>query len=368
VKAQTLTLGDLNRATLARQMLLGRQKTATLRAVEALVGLQAQVARPPFVGLWTRVEGFRREDLLRLLHGRKVVRATAMRGTLHLVSARDFVALRPALQPMLSQGMRSVLRGRATGFDLDRVVAAARACFEEGPCTFDVLRPRLARAFPKGDARAMAYAARLHLPLVQVPTDAAWGFPAAADFAVAETWLGRKFTAPADPALLVLRYLAAFGPATVADAQTWSGYASLREAFERLRPRLRVLRDERGRELFDLAKAPRPPARTRAPVRFLPDFDNLVLAHHDRTRLVAPEHRPALATRNLLIPATFLVDGMVAGTWRAERARRAAALTLEAFEAPPASARAALVEEGGRLLRFVEGDAASHEVRFARGG
>ncbi len=217
-----LTLAELNRATLARQMLLAREKTTALRAIERLAGLQAQLARPPFIGLWSRVEGFRAEDLARLARARKVVRATMMRGTLHLVTTKDYLDLRPALQPLLSEAFAGVLKERANGIDLDGVTAAARACLDEKPRTFEDLRAVLGKAWPEVDARALGYAVRMHLPLVQVPADTQWGWPGAASFAAAETWMGRKMGKGAGAAALVRRYLGAFGPATVRDAQAWS--------------------------------------------------------------------------------------------------------------------------------------------------
>jgi len=165
-----LTRHDLNRATLARQMLLAREKTTALRAVERLAGLQAQLARPPFIGLWSRVEGFRVEDLARLVHDRKIVRATLMRGTLHLMTTKDYLELRPALQPLLSEAFVAVLRERATRVDLDGVTRTARACLDEQPRTFEDLRAFLGKAWPALDVRALGCAVRTHLPLVQVPT------------------------------------------------------------------------------------------------------------------------------------------------------------------------------------------------------
>jgi hypothetical protein len=363
--ADVLAVRDLSRATLARQMLLAREKATVPGAVERLAGLQAQLARPPFIGLWSRVLGFRAEDLARAVRQRKVVRATLMRGTLHLMTAKDYVDLRPALQPMLSAGMQGVLKDRAQGFDLDGVTATARACLDEQPRTFEELRGVLGKAWPGLDVRALGHAVRTHLPLVQVPDETRWGWPGAASFAVAETWLGRKMGKGGGESALVLRYLGAFGPASVRDAQTWSGMRSLAEAFEALRPQLAVFRDEKGRELFDLKKAPRPPADTQAPVRFLPDYDNLVLAHADRTRIVPEAHRPRLATKNLQVPATFLVDGFVAGSWKIERKRSAAVLALTAFEPLLKKAKAELTTEGKALLAFAEGDAATAEVRFS---
>ena len=363
--AEVLTTRALNRATLARQMLLAREKTTALRAVERLCGMQAQLARPPYIGLWSRVAGFKAGDLTRLVHGRKVVRGTLMRITLHLVSTKDYLGLRPLLQPMLKAGFHRALRDRIPGLDLEPVMAAARACLEERPGTFEEVRAVLAKKWPRVDARALAYAVRTHLPLVQVPTDTAWAWPGAAAFGVAESWIGRSLGPAWDERTLVLRYLAAFGPAAPRDAEMWSGLVKLRDAFEALRPTLRVFSDEKGRELFDLPKAPRPPEDRAAPARFLPDYDNLLLAHADRTRLVPAIHREKLATTNLRVVSTFLVDGFVAGAWRISRGRTAAVLEVEPFASLPGKVRAELTREGTGLVRFAEPDARSFEVRFA---
>jgi hypothetical protein len=348
-------------------MLLRREKLDVVAAVERLVGMQAQLARPPFVGLWTRLEGFRREDLVNALERRRLVRGTAMRATLHLMSAADYVALRGALQPMLTGAMQGVLRERTKGLDLAALERTARAFFGKAPATFDELRAHLEKKHPKGDVRAMAYTIRTHLPLVQVPTDDHWAFPAAADFADAEAWLGKKVPrSDAPPDALVLRYLAAFGPAAPRDAQTWCYLGELRGTFETLRPKLAAFRDERKRELFDLPDAPRPPEDVAAPVRFLPEFDNLVLSHEDRTRVLADEHRGRVFTKNLQVRATFLVDGFVAGTWKVERKKKVAVLVLEPFAALARKTRLALEEEGEALLRFVEEEAEGRELRWPR--
>ena len=360
-----VTVAELNRATLARQMLLAREKTTALAAVERLAGLQAQLAKPPFLGLWSRVEGFRARDLVALAEKRKVVRGTAMRATLHLMTSKDYAAIRPALSPMLEGLMAALLGDRAKGLDLARLAASARRSLDARPMTFEELRRELAREWPEADARAMGYAVRTTLPVVQVPDGGPWGWPGTACFAAAETWLGRRIPPRAGPEPLVLRYLGAFGPASVKDAEAWSGVRGLADAFAALRRRLAVFRDDKDRELFDLPRAPRPPAKTPAPVRFLPDYDSLMLGHADRRRIVDEAHRPRLATKNLRVLASFLVDGFIRGTWRVERARKSAALVLEPFEDVPAKARAALRAEGAGLLRFAEPDAVAHEVRFA---
>ena len=348
-------------------MLLARERTNVLDAVARLVGLQAQAPRPPFVGLWTRLERFSRDDLLRLLSARRLVRVTAMRGTLHLMTAADYIALRGALQPALTRGMQSVLRDRAKALDFSALDAAARAFFAKAPGTFDALRTVLQQKYPKGDERAMAYAIRTSLPLVQVPTDARWGFPASPDFALADGWLGKTVRTTDAPApVLVRRYLAGFGPATPADAQLWSGLPALREIFESLRPTLVTFRDVKKRELFDLPDAPRPVADSPAPVRFLPEFDNLVLSHADRTRVLADEHRPRVVLKNLQVRATFLVDGFVAGTWKIDRKKNAATLVVEPFRPLARKTVAELEAEGDRLLDFTDDDAEERDVRFAR--
>lgn len=358
-----LTRRALNRATLARQMLLRREPVKPATAVERLAGLQAQAARPPFVGLWSRLDGFRREVLVRAIERQQVVRGTLMRGTLHLVTRTDYVRFRRTLQPMLTAGLRSILRGRMDALDVAGAVAEARAWFDEAPRTFDALRAHLDDRFPGADVRGLAYAVRMELPLLQVPAPAdRWAYAARADFAVAETWLGASLASGDASAALVVRYLEAFGPASIADAQTWCGLGGLGTVFEQLRPKLRAFQDERGRELFDLPHAPRPDADEEAPVRFLPEWDNLLLSHADRSRVIADAHRPAITTANLRLPGTFLVDGFVAGTWVVDRKKKAVTLELRPFSPLQRSVAAALEQEGEALARFMESDATTFAV------
>lgn len=352
----------MNRATLARQMLLQREKATPVAVVERLAGMQAQLARPPFVGIWSRLQGFAAADLIKAIDRREIVRGTLMRGTLHLVSRKDYLAFRPVLQPALAAGLRAILKERADKLDFDGLVAAGRAYFGAEPRTFDELRAHLTERFPKGDERAMGYAVRMHLPLVQTPvTGAQWAYPASSDFAVAEAWLDAPLK-KADPRAFAVRYLAAFGPARPDDLKTWSGVSNAREIFEALRPQLVTFTDERGREVFDLPKAPRPDEDEVAPVRFLPEFDNLLLAYADRTRFIAKEHRPRIASRNLFVPATFLVDGAIRGTWRVERKRKSASLVVEPFLPLAKATRRELAQEGEALLRFLEPDAESFAI------
>jgi hypothetical protein len=355
--SQTLSTRALNRATLARQMLLTREETTPVRAIERLVGLQAQLARPPFIGLWSRIEGFRPDALTKALFRRQAVRTLMMRCTLHLVSARDYLKLRVTIQPALDRATDSSVRSRAKALDIEQVLATARRYLDEEPRTASELQARLRERFPTYDERAMGHAVRVHLPLVQVPTETRWGYKMPADFAVAQSWLRRHVSIQEFRETLVLRYLAAFGPATVSDAQTWSGLTGLRSAFEPLRTKLLTFRDERGRELFDLPEAPRPDADVTAPIRFVPDYDNLILSHADRTRFLEAEHRPLVFMRNMQILPTFLVDGFVAGTWRVEQSSASASLVLAPFARLTQTAWADLREEGNKLLRFIAPEA-----------
>ena len=366
---EVLGLRALNRATLERQMLLGRRKLPAVKAIEHLVGMQAQAPYPPYVGLWTRLEDFRPDDLARLIEERRAVRIALMRNTVHLVSARDCLRLRPLMQPVIERGLRAS-RDDRTGLeelDLAALVAAGRALLEERPRTARELGELLRERWPDRDPASLARAIRHAVPLVQVPPRGVWRKGGPAAHATAEAWLG----CPLDPAPsseeMVLRYLGAFGPASVKDAQTWSGLTRLGEVFERLRPRLLAFRDERGRELFDLPGAPRPDPETLAPPRFLPEFDNLILSHADRARVIADDHRRAIASKNGMVPATVLVDGFVRGTWKTKRTGGKATLAIEPFEPLPKEDRDALAEEGEKLLRFLaepEG-AGTLEIRFS---
>lgn len=362
-----LTRRALGRATLARQQLLTRATTTPEAMVAQLAGLQAQLARPPFVGLWTRLDGFAREQLLAPIHARRLVRATLMRGTLHVVTAADYLALRAPLQAMLAAGAAGTLGARQDDLDVDTVLAAARDVLgAEGPLPFDALRDRLAARLPTADVRAMGHTVRMHLPLVQVPDErAAWGWDAKAPFTPAGAWLDAPCATDTSPETLVRRYLAAFGPATAADASAWSGLRKLGPVFTALRDQLHVLHDERGRELFDLPDAPRPDEDADAPVRFLPEYDNAILGHADRTRIVPAAYASRLVTRNLQIPATVLIDGMVAGTWRVARARGTATLTVQPFATLAPRDVPALEAEGEALARFVEPAATTCVVQIA---
>jgi hypothetical protein len=368
MSGETLRLRALNRALLERQLLVRRSPLSTLEAVEHLVGMQAQAPDPPYVGLWTRLEGFHPDELARLIEDRRAVRIALMRNTVHLVSARDCLKLRPLVQPVLDRGLHANRAHRAgvEGVDIEALVAAGRALLEERPRTARELGMLLQERWPERDAASLARAIRHLVPLVQVPPRGLWGKGGPAAHTTAEAWLGRPLDP--DPSLeeMVQRYLGAFGPATVKDVQTWSGLTRLGEVTDRLRSHLSTFRDEHGRELFDLPDAPRPDPDAPAPPRFLPEFDNLILSHADRTRIIADDYRRVIASKNGMVPAAVLVDGFVGGTWKTERTRGKAALVIEPFEPLARKDRDALAEEGERLIRFTGAGAETFEIRFAR--
>jgi hypothetical protein len=355
----------LNRATLARQMLLRRETLSVLAAIERLIGLQAQLPNPPYIGLWTRLEGFEKHDLTRLIERRRVVRSTMMRVTQHLVTARDYLWLRPALQPVIDRFWRSSYGKRVTTLDHDALLAVARALLAEQPRTITEMRTLLAERWPKHDADAMAYTIQCRLSLVHVPPRGTWGRGGAVPATLAEQWLGKPLAEPGSQDKLVVRYLAGFGPASVMDMQEWSGLTKLRAAFERLRPRLRSFRDDAGRELFDLPDAPRPDPDVPAPPRFLPAYDNLLLAYADRSRVITDDERRVIWTKNGMLGAA-LVDGRVAAAWRIARERGGATLLIDPLKRIAKADHAGLVDEAERLLEFSDPEASSRTVRFLR--
>ncbi|MFC0038188.1 winged helix DNA-binding domain-containing protein [Actinomadura rayongensis] len=343
----------LNRALLARQLLLERVPLAPLDAVEHLVGMQSQAPNPPYVGLWTRLDGFAFADLAALVETRAAVRILLMRGTIHLVSARDARALRPLAQTLLDRVIK--------GFEdvLPDALAAAREHFAEKPRSAKELREMLAERWPGHDATELARAVHYALPLVQVPPRGVWGKSGLARHTNLDTWLDGVPGEPGTLDGLVLRYLGAFGPATVRDAQRWSGLTGLGAVFDRLAPRLRRFRDADGRTLYDLPDAPRPDPDTPAPVRLVPDFDNLTLSHEDRSRVITEEHRKRVFTVNGIIRPTLLVDGFVHGMWAMDAARGTATVRVVPF-APLPDADA--VEAEARRLLAAAHPAAEHAV------
>jgi len=341
-----LTGRALNRALLARQHLIERRHATALAEIEHLVGMQAQIPNAPYVGLWSRLHDFEPKALARLIETRRAVRIGMMRNTIHLLSARDCLALWNLFSPTLRQSFISSPFARALpGMNLEPVIEEATTVLRERPMTLAQLGKELAARF-SGPAEPLAYVARHLIPIVQVPPRGVWGKAAQPTWAPAESWLGKHPSEHPSVEKLVLRYLAAFGPASVADVTEWSGLSGLRPVLERLRGRLMTFRDDRGRELFDVPEGPRPDARTPVPPRFLPEYDNVLLGHADRTRVIALEHR------HVILNGTFLLDGVVAGIWTMSNKKDVSELTVSSFAPLARAQRTALGEEAERLLGF----------------
>jgi hypothetical protein len=365
---RTLSLRTLNRATLERQMLLRRHPMAVADALEHLVGMQAQLPNAPYVALWSRLEGFQPETLSELVANRRAVRMSLMRATIHLVTARDALALRPVVQPALERDVypNTTYGGhRLAGLDMGAVLDAGRELVAERPLSNAQLRHALADRWPDRDPAALAYAVRGLLPMVHVPPRGIWQRSGPIALTTVEAWLGQSVDPVADPDTMVLRYLAAYGPASVADAQTWARLTGLREVFDRLRPHLAVFEDERGRELFDLPDAPRPDPDTPAPPRFLPEYDNVLLAHADRTRFVDDDTRRRIQAEGLTI-GSLLVDGTAGGTWTTARQDGTQVLTIRPIEPMTDPDREAIAAEGARLLELLAPTVARRVVTFGR--
>ncbi|HEX6714490.1 MAG TPA: winged helix DNA-binding domain-containing protein, partial [Thermoleophilaceae bacterium] len=312
--------------------------------------LQAQAPVPPFVGLWTRLAGFDQAELQRLIDERRIVRATMMRHTIHFVRADDYVWLRPTIQPALDAGFGAQTRKRLAGFDIEPLLAAARKQFAARPLTFAEVKELIRSLAPGSDVDAVAYGVRSYVELIGVPNDSRWRFGGRAPFVLAEDWLGRPLGQPDAPEM-VRRYLAAFGPATPADATAWSGVGGMRAVFESMRDELRTFRDEAGRELFDVDDAPLPDEDVEVPVRFLPEYDNTLLGHKDRTRVIADEHRPLVYLTAGRMIGTVLVDGFVAAGWRITDGE----LALEPFRTLTKAEKAAVEPEAETLREWLRG-------------
>jgi hypothetical protein len=357
----TLSLRALNRATLDRQLLLGRSPLPAEQAIAHLAGLQAQAPLAPYTGLWSRLAGFSTEQLSRLISEKAVVRAHLMRNTVHLVTAADYLDFRPLFVTTLRRVLRTNFGTGLAGADQDLITARTRGLLAERALTRAELGRALAPTWPEADPGALAYAGCLSLSVVQVPPRGLWGQTGQARFALAEDWLGQPIPDKPDTGAvdrLVLRGIGALGPMSVADLQTWSGLTRLREVTERLAGRLRGFRGEDGAELLDLPGAPRPDPGTPAPPRFLPEYDNLLLSHADRRR-VNPDGRPVpLPPGNGSAQGTVLVDGRWQGTWRIANA----ILDIRAFSSWSAGEREAVSAEAARLAAFT--GAAPADVRL----
>jgi DNA glycosylase AlkZ-like len=351
----------LNRTLLSRQGLLERSEAPAQHVVEHLVGLQAQEPLDPYVALWARIVDLDPEVLSTMLEQRAAVRMGLMRTTLHLVTARDAAALYPVMRDVLVRSFRTSPFAKALGgADVAAIVDAAAAMLAATPASPADLGRRLAERWPDLDGPSMAYAARFLLPLVQVPPRGLWGQSGRTVNTTADAWLGGPLDAEADPDAIVLRYLRAFGPATVADIRTWSWLTALRPIVDHLRPRLRTYRDEAGRELLDTEDGVIADPDQPAPVRLLPQYDNVFLSHADRARING--------TRSWGIDfrgaGVVLVDGSISGTWRVRRTTAATTMTVDLAAKVDRSNGAVLEAEAERLLGFIAADATRRAVRM----
>jgi hypothetical protein len=339
-----LTERELNRALLARQLLLERAKLPIPRALGRVGGIQAQYAPSSYVGLWSRLAGLERGDLTRALERRTVVQGTLMRVTIHLVSARDY----PLMTAAVKEARRASWLKARRNVDPSMVEAAAervRSLLADGP------RPRGELVRELGVDSQVWNGVGMYVDLLRIPPSGTWEQRRADLYALAEHWIEYKPAAPeAGAEHLLKRYLGAFGPASLKDAANWAGLhpSALAPVAERLR--LRRFRDERGAELLDLPGAPLPDPDTPAPVRFLPWWDATTLVHARRTQILPERHRPLVFnTKTPHSTATFLVDGRVAGKWEEERGR----VRVEPFERLPSAVRRELDDESERLAAFL---------------
>ena len=356
---RVLTRAELNRATLARQLLLKRERLSVPRVVERLCALQAQYSPAPYIGLWSRLTDFRKEALTRALDRGQVVKTTMFRVTLHLVSARDY----PAFAAVVVGARRAKLASRAPEIDVAEFDERLR-----GRETWTIPEIREV-VWPTVEAATKGWmdvwsSTRALVPMVHVPPSGTWRFHGEAQLTHAELWLGRGLEPDGAAERLVRSYLAAYGPASQADLLKFGGLQvrDVKEGLDSLE--LVRFRDEAGRILLDLPHGPLPPAETRPPARFLTKWDSAIISYADRSRIVAPEHQPAIIKKNGDFLPTILVGGFVAGTWEIKRAQGKATLHVRPFEPLPRAWRDELSDEGERLVRFVEDDATSFAVRF----
>ena len=364
-----MTERELNRALLARQLLLERKRMSIVTAVERIGGLQAQHSPSPHIALWSRVAGFRPEQLDKALAERKAVKATLMRVTLHIVSTGDYYAFEPALRRARRAWWADIGPRAGIEFDFDEIARRTLELVGAGDRSPDELK-QLTLGLAKGPEPSAGFHWRLAVgsaSLVHTPPSGFWGHHGPGRFASDAGWLGRAVSAEEeDLALLVRRHLAAFGPATRGDVSSWSGLpvTTLVPGFESLK--LQEYRDERGRRLYDLPRGPLPPAETLPPVRFLPKWDSTLLAYEapERTRILPERYRKTVIRKNGDVLPTFLIDGFVAGAWSVKRTAKVATLLLDAFEPVPRTWKRQLVEEGGRLLEFLEPGAPTLKVQI----
>lgn len=359
----TVTNRALNRATLARQLLLERANMPPADALSFLLGLQAQTTNGPYQALWNRLDGFTPDALTALIKGKSVLRATTLRTTLHLHTAPDLLTLRPLLQPVLDRTFASPGKLRALKADRSAIRAAGIELLDQGPMTSGELGKALLARFPDSDPYVLAQVVQGGETLVQIPPTRVWGHGGPPLLSRLENWIGQGLGEPIALPALVLRYLAAFGPASVADMQTWCGLTRLAPAFDAVRDQLVSFTAEDGRTLYDLPDAPRPDADAPAPPRFLPEYDNVYLGYADRTRIQSDLARARMPLVNGY-PSSFTVDGLIAGKWALARKKHTAHLTLTPFRKLLKREMADVEREGRAMAAFLSDGRADITAEF----
>jgi hypothetical protein len=352
-KERVLTRRELNRALLERQLLLERKALSPVKAVERLGGLQAQSTTSPYLSLWTRLEGFERDQLVRALKARRLVKAIIQRGTLHIVTPSDYWAFATARRQLGGILWPPSYEARLPTVQLKKLAASVAGELEGVELTFKEVRALLEPYETAGLPPTFIWRrVQGHAYVVHVPPSGIWGYGGLGVYTAAE---GTLAGAPPPPEeafdKLVRSYLAAYGPATKYDVGQWAGIPRVVPISASLeRQSLRTFRDEQGRTLYDLPRAPLPSADTPAPVRLIPRFDNLVLSHADRSRILGDIPPSRIVTNNGIVHATILVDGFVAGTWQLDKGR----VALEPFAPLGRDILRAVNEEVKRLETFVE--------------
>ncbi len=358
---QVLDDRALNRALLARQGLLDREPVSPTEIVERLAGVQAEQPQYPYLGLWSRIAGFDPAELGEALSDRRVVRVWVMRGTIHLLTAADALAMYPLTRRLHGQSFASNFGKAMAGADPQEVSAAAVALMAAEPRTKRELAELLAERWPDAERDALAVCVTHFEPCAQVPPRGLFRQSAEVRLAPLEQWVGAPLVDEPSPAAMARRYLAAFGPATVADMRTWSRVTGLREVFEELRAELRTFRDARGRELFDVADGLLPDPGTPAPPRFLPRLDNATLSHDDRSRILDGGGPDVRWRGGGLIAGHLLIDGFHRAGWVLTEKKGVATLAVDGLDGPlPDDVEA----EGRALLGFWAPGADRHALEL----
>ena len=357
-----LTLRELNRTSLHRQMLLERQDVSVKNAVDRLIGMQSQIPNPAYIGLWSRLKNFTKDDLTQAIENREIVRAAMMRSTLHLVTVDVYGKIQKTIQLALEKGYRSFFGKYRDVVDVEKLIMMAKPFLEEEPRSMGNLRELLQPVHPDVEPNALTYAIRTYLPLVQVPPAGTWGVGTRATYVPADMWLNEP--QEADVIALFKLYLAAYGPAMIMDFQAFTGLTSLTKTVNAEKDGFTIYQNEDGKDLFDLPDLDIIPGDTPVPVTFLPEYENALISYKDRNRILSDKHRKKVFLSAARVASTVLVDGFVAGTWKSERDKDTATLRIDLFEDISLSIKDEMIEEAQRLLQFIEDDVENYYVVF----